>query len=80
MENETMKTNMDLRLLARANGVPLWKIAAALNVGEATLFRWLRTEIPEGDKRRTWIINAIEEISLRKRFYNLDEVKKEVGK
>jgi len=45
-----MNANVDIRRLARAEGVPLWKIAEALNVSEPTIIRHLRREFDETKK------------------------------
>lgn len=42
--------NIALRRLPRANGVPLWKIAAQIGVSEPTITRWMRFPLSE-DKR-----------------------------
>lgn len=42
--------NSALRRLARANSVPLWKIAAQIGISEPTITRWMRFPLPE-DKR-----------------------------
>lgn len=42
--------NIALRRLARANDVPLWKIAAQIGVSEPTITRWMRFPLSE-DKR-----------------------------
>ena len=44
-------TNTDIRRAARANGVPLWKLADRLGISEPTLTRWLRKELPEEQKQ-----------------------------
>lgn len=41
------RANEDVRRAARAAGVPLWRIAAELQVSEPTLTRWLRTPLPD---------------------------------
>ncbi|GHU43899.1 hypothetical protein FACS1894111_10250 [Clostridia bacterium] len=53
-------TNMEIRLEARRNYVPLWKIARSLQIGENTLYRWLREELT--DERRNKILNAITQL------------------
>ena len=37
--------NKEFRLFARGHGVPLWRLAQAVGVGEATLTRWLRVPL-----------------------------------
>lgn len=52
-----LKANEDVRRAARAAGVPLWRIAEALQVSEPTLTRWMRTPLP--DDKRDRIMKAI---------------------
>ena len=52
------KSNIDLRLLARGKGVPLWKIADRLGVSDQTLFRQWREELSDDKKKE--VIEAIE--------------------
>ena len=35
-----------IREAAKRRGVPLWKVAHAAGIGEATLYRWLRDPSP----------------------------------
>ena len=51
------KANEDVRRAARAAGVPLWRIAAELEISEPTLTRWLRVPLP--DDRRDKIMRVI---------------------
>lgn len=37
--------NREFRPFARGHGVPLWRLAQAVGVGEATLTRWLRVPL-----------------------------------
>jgi hypothetical protein len=53
-------TNIELRLEARRNDIPLWKVAKFLNIGENTLYRWLRSEL--NDETRGNILRAISKI------------------
>lgn len=41
-----MQENENIRKAARVAGVPLWKVAATLGVGEGTLIRWLHFPLP----------------------------------
>lgn len=59
LEGEKM-TNTDIRLKAKANGVPLWKIADKLNISEPTMTRKLRKEL--SDEEKTKIIGIIAEL------------------
>ena len=52
--------NEQIRRAARANGVPFWKIAKALQISEPTMSRKMREELPEAEKNR--ILKIIEEI------------------
>lgn len=53
-------TNTDIRLKAKENGVPLWKIADKLNISEPTMTRKLRKEL--SDEEKTKIIGIIAEL------------------
>ena len=45
-----MEANLDIRLMAKGSGVPLWKIAKVLKISEPTLTRKLRDELSESEK------------------------------
>lgn len=53
--------NKEIRRTARANGVPLWKIADKLGISEPTMSRKLRHELPEEQKEK--ILNIINELA-----------------
>lgn len=55
-----VKANNDIRQEAKKACVPLWKIADILGVGEYTIIRKLRYELPEEEKAK--IRQAINEI------------------
>ena len=55
------KPNKDLRQMINDSGVPQYEIARRCGVGEGTLCRWLRYDLPADDERRQLIINAITE-------------------
>lgn len=55
-----MKCNNDIRKAARKNGVYLYEIADALGKSEPTFNRWLRKEMTEEMKNKTFA--AIEKI------------------
>lgn len=38
--------NTEIRRTARAAGIPLWRVAAAIGISEPTLTRWLRFPLP----------------------------------
>jgi len=54
----TAKTNRDIRLEARGAGVPLRKIANALDISEQALFKRWRKELSEEDKNKIRAIIA----------------------
>jgi len=56
--NKCEKSNQDVRLMARAAGVSMWKIARALGISEPTLIRKFRSELSEDLKGK--IITVIE--------------------
>lgn len=53
--------NKDVRRAARIGGVPMWKVAMVLGISEATIYRWLRTELPA--EKRAAVMAAIEKLS-----------------
>lgn len=53
--------NRKIRAAAVAAGVPIYKIAMELGISENTLYRYLRTELPEEKKRA--ILAAIDKLS-----------------
>lgn len=44
-------TNADIRFSARMAGVPLWRVAENLRIGEATLYRKLRQPLSESERQ-----------------------------
>lgn len=56
--------NKEVRKAARVSDVPMWKVAMALGISEPTIFRWLRTELPE-DKKEA-MLAAIEKLAADK--------------
>ena len=46
------KANLDVRECAKAAGVYLWQIAAAIGVSEPTFNRRMRVEMPETEKEQ----------------------------
>jgi len=44
--------NMDIRLMARGAGVPLWKIAQALGISEPTMTRKFRNKFSDTEKAK----------------------------
>lgn len=53
--------NRKIRAAAVAAGVPMYKIAMELNISEVTLYRYLRTELPE--EKKSAILAAIDKLS-----------------
>ena len=53
--------NKEVRRAARIANVPIWKVAYALGISEPTIFRWLRTELPE--EKKSAILEAIDKLS-----------------
>lgn len=51
--------NKKLRNFMKINNVPYWKLAAALNVTEQTIIRWLRFELPK-DKTEMFLQKVTE--------------------
>jgi len=56
--------NEHIRKHARVNDVRLWELAMELEIGEATLQRWLRQPIAEEKEKR--IFAAISAVACRK--------------
>lgn len=54
-------TNRDIRARSVAAGVPMWKLAMELGIGDNTLYRWLRTELPE--EKRNAMLEAIDKLA-----------------
>ena len=54
-------TNKEIRRAARIADVPMWKVALEMGISEPTIFRWLRTELPE-DKKAA-MLAAIDKLS-----------------
>ena len=53
--------NLELRKAAKAAGIPLWRIADAIGVVEATMTRKLRHELPENEKKQ--LLNLIKQLA-----------------
>lgn len=53
--------NLELRKAAKAAGIPLWRIADAIGVGESTMTRKLRHELPENEKKQ--LLNLIKQLA-----------------
>lgn len=55
------KENNHIRRAARVAGVPLWAVAAELDISEPTLMRWLR--FPLEQEREQQVMAAIAKLS-----------------
>lgn len=45
-------TNIEIKSLLRAKGIPMWKIGDILGVSDVTIQRYLRREQPQHEKER----------------------------
>ena len=52
--------NQEIRDAMRIAGVKQWQVCKALGIGESTLIRWLRDELPP--ERKAAIMEAIERV------------------
>ena len=52
-----MKANQNVRRAARADNIPLWRLALQIGVSEQTLIRWLRVPLPNEKEKQ--IMEAI---------------------
>ena len=48
--------NNDIRIRAKQNGVPLWRIGEALGIADTTFSRKMRHELPEETKAKIYCI------------------------
>jgi len=48
--------NQDIRNKAAGAGVKLWQIADAIGIGDTTLCRRMRKELPEGEKIKSFAV------------------------
>lgn len=53
--------NLRVRKKSQENSIPLWRIAQALGVSEATMTRRLRIELPEEEQAR--LCSIIDELA-----------------
>lgn len=53
-------TNEDIKLAARAAGIPLWRIAQEMRISESTITRRFRQELPVEEQQR--ILALIEQM------------------
>ena len=59
-----MKNNLEIRKAIMKAGAKHWEIADILGIGETTLVRWLRKELPKSEKEK--IYAAIEQLRKEK--------------
>ena len=52
-----LKANQNVRRAARADNIPLWRLALQIGVSEQTLIRWLRVPLPNEKEKQ--IMEAI---------------------
>lgn len=54
--------NKEIREALHDHGMPLWRLADAMDVSEATIIRWLRHELPDDRKKKMLLmINSYKE-------------------
>lgn len=61
-------SNLDVRTIAKENGVRLWEIADKLGISEPTITRKLRRELPADEKKK--MLAIIDEIAAAKQKMN----------
>lgn len=61
-----MKSNADIREMAKNKRVCLWQIAECLGINDGNFSRKLRRELPDTEKQRIFAI--IDEIALQKEY------------
>ncbi len=59
-----MKSNADIRAMAKAKGVMLWQIAEAIGINDGNFSRKLRRELSAAEKAK--IMSIIDELSAAK--------------
>lgn len=52
--------NTEIRRMAKAAGIPFWRIAAAIGISEPTITRWLR--VPLSCSKEKLILEAISKL------------------
>lgn len=62
--------NLDVRFRAKAAGVPLWRIAKKMRIGDNTLFRKLRNELSAEEKQE--FFRVIQEIATEQAINELE--------
>ena len=60
------KPNQDIRDMLKDNGLTQWDLCKALGIGETTLYRRLRDELPEDQKQE--YMKVIERLIIFKRI------------
>ena len=63
--------NLDIRFKAKSLGVPLWKVAKEMGIGENTLYRKLRRELSVEEKKRFFA--AIQKIAAEQAKADLEQ-------
>ena len=44
--------NLDIRFMCRTAGIPLWRLAEELQIGDATLYRHLNKQLSEEQRQK----------------------------
>ena len=63
-EVKKLKSNADIRAMAKAKGVMLWQIAEAIGINDGNFSRKLRRELSAAEKAK--IMSIIDELSAAK--------------
>lgn len=63
------KSNLEIRNKLKNEGITQWLLAEKMGIGEMTLLRKLRKELPEAEKRKIFAI--IEEIATENNNNNM---------
>lgn len=72
------KPNKEIRQRAIKARVNLWELAERAGISEATMCRWMRTELKPADPRRILILSALQELE-QERGGNGKETEKTAG-
>lgn len=61
------RPNKEIRQRAIKARVNLWELAERAGISEATMCRWMRTELKPADPRRTLLLSALQELEQQER-------------
>ena len=73
------RPNKEIRQRAIKARVNLWELAERAGISEATMCRWMRTELKPADPRRTLILSALQELEQERTGGNGRETEKTAG-